>query len=156
MTRLATAKGGHDEKAAFYQLPLFAVVGASDDRNKFGNKVLRCYTDNGKQVVPINKVQESIEGIACCDSLSALSVDISSSSFHDVRLSSEVGVSVVTPPGVTRMVLEEGVVLGYTHFYLQPGTHDEGVRAYIDLVRADNDRYVFIYDCVLIDFGSIQ
>ena len=146
------ATGGQDCKDAFYQLPLFAVVGASNDENKFGNKVLRCYKQNGKQVVPINKVQRVIEGISCYDSLSALSVGISSSVFHGVRQCCEVGVSMVTPPGVTRMILEEGVALGYTHFYLQPGTHDASVRAYIDLIRADN-LHVFIQDCVLIDFG---
>lgn len=147
--------GGQDYKDAFYQLPLFAVVGASSDENKFGNKVLRCYKENGKQVVPINKVQRAIEGISCYDSLSALSTGISSSAFHGVRLCCEVGVSIVTPPGVTRMILEEGIALGYTHFYLQPGTHDASVRAYIDLIRADNPNCinVFILDCVLIDFG---
>lgn len=148
-----SATGGQDCKDAFYKMPLFAVVGASNDENKFGNKVLRCYKENRKQVVPINKVQRTIEGISCYDSLSALSAGISSSAFHGVRLCCEVGVSMVTPPGVTRMILEEGIALGYTHFYLQTGTHDASVRAYIDHIRADNLHVVFIQDCVLIDFG---
>ncbi len=32
----------------------FAVVGASQDRSKYGNKVLRVYQQNDRNVVPVN------------------------------------------------------------------------------------------------------
>lgn len=47
----------------FFSLPWKVVVGASSDRSKFGNKVLRCYQSHGHNVVPINKRQSVIEGI---------------------------------------------------------------------------------------------
>jgi hypothetical protein len=50
----------------FFSLPLKAVVGASTDRMKFGNKVLRCYIDKKQLAVPINKRQATIEGIMKC------------------------------------------------------------------------------------------
>jgi predicted CoA-binding protein len=47
-----------DEKiAAFLAAPAFGVAGASKNRDKYGNKVLRCYQLNGRTVVPVNPVE---------------------------------------------------------------------------------------------------
>jgi hypothetical protein len=40
-----------------------AVVGASSDRRKFGNKALRAFREAGYTVVPINPNEASVEGI---------------------------------------------------------------------------------------------
>lgn len=40
-----------------------AVVGASSDRGKFGNKALRAFRDAGHTVVPINPHEREVEGI---------------------------------------------------------------------------------------------
>ena len=39
-----------------------AVIGASNDRNKFGNKALRAFRNNGYKVIPINPVENEVEG----------------------------------------------------------------------------------------------
>ena len=44
----------------------YAVAGASTNRDKYGNKVLRCYQQNNKQVTPINPRAETIEGLPLC------------------------------------------------------------------------------------------
>jgi uncharacterized protein len=41
-----------------------AVVGASSDRRKFGNKALRAFTAEGCRVIPINPNEREVEGIA--------------------------------------------------------------------------------------------
>ena len=41
----------------------FAVVGASTDRSKYGNKVLRCYQQHGHEVYPINPKAPEVEGL---------------------------------------------------------------------------------------------
>ena len=41
-----------------------AIVGASSDRRKFGNKALRAFKAQGYAVVPINPHEREIEGIA--------------------------------------------------------------------------------------------
>ena len=40
-----------------------AVVGASSDRHKFGNKALRAFQAEGYRVIPINPNEREVEGI---------------------------------------------------------------------------------------------
>ena len=40
-----------------------AVVGASNDRRKFGNKALRAYRAQGHTVIPINPHESEVEGV---------------------------------------------------------------------------------------------
>jgi predicted CoA-binding protein len=39
-----------------------AVIGASSDRDKFGNKALRAFRNQGYKVVPINPTETEVEG----------------------------------------------------------------------------------------------
>lgn len=41
-----------------------AVIGASSDRQKFGNKALRAFKAEGYRVIPINPNEREVEGIA--------------------------------------------------------------------------------------------
>ena len=52
------------------------------DRDKFGNKVLRCYVQHGYKVIPINKKSKMIEEIAALPSLTNLisTTDVSADS----------------------------------------------------------------------------
>jgi len=40
-----------------------AVVGASSDRRKFGNKALRAFQEEGHRVIPINPHEAAVEGL---------------------------------------------------------------------------------------------
>jgi len=92
----------------------FAVVGASPDRGKFGNRVLRCYLRHGLEAVPVNPGHGEVEGLPCAGSLTELDAPV-----H--------GVSVITPPAVSLRVVEEAGALGLTRVWLQPGAEDEAV-----------------------------
>ncbi|KAJ1901718.1 hypothetical protein LPJ66_000567 [Kickxella alabastrina] len=103
---------------AFFSLSrAFAVVGASADRTKFGNKVLRWYINNGLSVTPINPKASEIEGIKCEPSLTAL---LAASS--DLGSLENVSVSVITPPTVSESVIEEAAGLGVKRMWFQPGS----------------------------------
>ena len=144
-------------KASFFKLPLFAVVGASSERAKFGNKVLRAFQEKSLNALPISKKQATIEGIPCIDSLKTLShnltVETEFPQLQGITNPSMVGVSVVTPPAATRAVLEEGAHLGYTNFLLQPGTCDAEVEKYITTLQKGNDKMNIIQGCVLVELG---
>lgn len=93
---------------AFLEGRAFAVVGASNDRSKYGNKVLRVYQQNGLTVYPVNPKAEEVEGLACYPDLASLPERI-----H--------GVSIVTPPAVTEGIVEEAHEAGIRHLWMQPG-----------------------------------
>ena len=46
-----------------------AVIGASNDRNKFGNKAVRAYRRQGYEVYPVNPREMMIEGIPAYKSI---------------------------------------------------------------------------------------
>ena len=94
--------------AAFLDGNHFAVVGASTDRSRYGNKVLRTYLQQNLSVTPVNPNAEIVEGIAAAPSLSAVPVPI-----H--------GISVITPPAITETVVQDAIGLGIRHIWLQPG-----------------------------------
>ncbi|KAI1317496.1 hypothetical protein EDD11_008303 [Mortierella claussenii] len=87
----------------------FAVVGASTNRSKFGNKVLRWYMDNGYTAVPVNPKEKTIESLDCVPNLSALPGN--PSDYH---------VSIITPPTATKSILEEVQKNGIKRVWLQP------------------------------------
>lgn len=90
----------------------FAVVGASADRTKYGNKVLRCYLQNGRDAVPVHPKETVVEGATAYSSLSSIPGGVGA-------------VSVITPPAVTEKVVEEAAKLGIRHVWMQPGAESE-------------------------------
>jgi len=81
---------------------LFAVVGASVDRTKFGNKVLRCYQKRGYPCVPINAKSPEIEGLQTHATLTALKATL-----VPPILMKDVGISIITGPAVTNGIIQE-------------------------------------------------
>lgn len=94
----------------------FAVVGASKDRSKYGNKVLRCYLQHGRTAYPVHPVADLVEGIPVSASLSLLPEPVD-------------GVSIITPPAVTESVVDEAIRLGIRHLWMQPGAEHAGAIA---------------------------
>lgn len=93
-----------------------AVVGASADRGKYGNKVLRVYQQAGRVVYPVNPRRERIEGLVCYWDLASLPAKV-----H--------GVSIITPPRVTAGIIEQAMALGIEHVWMQPGAEEAGAVA---------------------------
>lgn len=89
-----------------------AVVGASRDRTKIGNRVLQAYLQAGRPVFPVNPLAGEIEGLTAYPDLAALPAAI-----H--------GLSVVTPPQISEAVVEQAGKLGVKHIWFQPGAESE-------------------------------
>ena len=101
----------------FFDGKRFAVVGASQDRTKYGNKVLRVYQQNRIDVVPVNPKADEVEGLKAYPDLMSISGPI-----H--------GVSIITPPAITERVVQEAIQKGIQHIWMQPGAEsDAAVKA---------------------------
>lgn len=94
--------------AAFLAEGPWAVVGASRNRAKYGNRVLRCYLQHGRTAYPVNPREAAIEGVTCYPDLRHLP--------EPVR-----GISVITPPGVTERIVEYAPASGARFVWMQPG-----------------------------------
>lgn len=101
-----------DAIEVFLKSPAFGVVGASTNRDKYGNKVLRCYLQNHKKVYPVNPKEKTIEGLACLPSLDALPAEVES-------------LSIITPPAVTEKIVEQAIKKGIKNLWMQPGAESE-------------------------------
>lgn len=100
----------------FLSAASFAVAGASRDRAKYGNKVLRALAASGRRVYPLNPsaaeaANREIEGITAYPSIADLP-------------QVPAALSVVTPPLVTREVIRQAIAAGIQHVWMQPGAED--------------------------------
>lgn len=90
-----------------------AVVGASSNPEKYGNKIVKNLTGKGFQVVPVNPKETAIEGLPVVSSA--------------VQAAGRAGLlDFVVPPAVTMGVLEKLVGMDVT-IWLQDGSFDDGV-----------------------------
>jgi predicted CoA-binding protein len=104
----------------FLAAEAFGVVGASTNRQKYGNKVLRCYLQNSRKAVPVNPNEAQIEGIACAATISDLPPDVLS-------------ISMITPPAVTAKLVPLAIAKGIKNIWMQPGAeHPEAVTLCVD------------------------
>ena len=54
----------------------FAVVGATDNAEKYGNQILRNLRDRGYEVYPVNPRLKEVEGMKCYASVTELPVKV--------------------------------------------------------------------------------
>ncbi|NTW87390.1 MAG: CoA-binding protein [Holophagaceae bacterium] len=101
-----------DRIQAFLASDSFAVVGASVDRSKYGNKVLRCYQQHGRTVHPINPRADTVEGLKAYPTLAALPAPVPA-------------ISVITPPAITEQVVRDAAAAGVQHIWMQPGAESD-------------------------------
>mmetsp|Transcript_816 Transcript_816/g.1157 ORF Transcript_816/g.1157 Transcript_816/m.1157 type:complete len:224 (-) Transcript_816:372-1043(-) len=124
----------------FLQAEKFVVIGASNRRHKFGNKLVRCYQQNKLKVFPVNPIAKDIEGLPVWRSLS----DIPGIQEEDVA------VSIVTPAEVTKTAIEEASTLGISKIWLQPGAESPTV---LEKAKELDLQLIFGGPCVLIELG---
>ncbi|PLY00799.1 MAG: CoA-binding protein [Desulfuromonas sp.] len=121
----------------FLAADAFGVVGASSNRDKYGNKVLRCYLQNDRVAIPVNPRASSIEGIEAAASVADLPDGVDS-------------ISVITPPAITVQVVEEAIEKGIRHIWMQPGA--ESTEA-IKLGEENGLNVIADGSCILVVLG---
>lgn len=105
-----------NDLGAFFSSPAYGVAGASTNRDKYGNKVLRCYQQNGRKVYGINPRAGEIEGALCVATVAELPDDVES-------------ISVITPPAITVQVVSAAIARGIKNIWMQPGAEHPGAVA---------------------------
>lgn len=112
-----------------------AVIGASNDRSKFGNKAVRAYLQRGYTVYPVNPKESQIEGLPAFKSIA------------DVPVRPE-RVSVYVPPAVLEKILGDIAAKTCDELWLNPGTESPSV-----LAKAEGLGLNVIQACSIVDLG---
>ena len=98
---------------------LIALIGASNDKNKYGNKILLDLVSKGHNVVPINPKEDIIAGLTSYNNVSELSKKPSIINF-------------VVPPNVGLELTKDLVESDHDNFWYQPGAESEEISSYLD------------------------
>jgi predicted CoA-binding protein len=93
-----------------------AVVGASRDRAKFGNKCVRAYAAEGWEVYPVNLTADRVEGLEAYASISAVPGELQR-------------ISIYVPPEVTERIIPEIADKGAWEVWFNPGSAGPAVLA---------------------------
>ncbi len=89
-----------------------AIIGASNDRKKYGNKAVRAFKDGGWTVYPVNPKLEEVEGIKCYASIEDVPEPIDR-------------VSMYVPAKRGKEMLETIAAKNPAEFFLNPGSEDD-------------------------------
>ena len=114
----------------------WAVVGATDDKSKFGYKVFMKLKSHGYNVYPVNPKLSEIEGIKCSKSIS------------DIREKIDV-VSMIVNPKIGIQLVDEVSGAGIKNMWCQPGAESEELIA----KARENGINVIYHECVLVELG---
>jgi predicted CoA-binding protein len=112
-----------------------AIVGASNDRHKFGNKALRAFQAEGHTVIPINPHEATVEGIKAYASV------------LDVPGPIDMATVYVQPDIATRL-LAEFEQKQIPEIWINPGADDDEVMA-----EASRRGLNVIYACSIVGIG---
>lgn len=93
-----------------------AVIGASSDRRKFGNKALRAFRDQGYRVLAINPNEAEVEGLRTYASILDVPDPIDMATFY-------------VPPEIGERVIAEVARKGVGEVWFNPGSESDALVA---------------------------
>jgi predicted CoA-binding protein len=89
-----------------------AVIGASNDRHKFGNRAVRAFRRQGYTVVPINPHEAEVEGLQAYASVLDVAGSIDMATFY-------------VPPEVGERIIDEVARKQIPEVWLNPGAESD-------------------------------
>jgi len=117
--------------------PTVAILGASRNRSKFGNKSVRAHHQQGYDVYPVNPKGGEIEGLTAYPSLA------------DVPVERLTRVSFYLHPRIGIAVLDEVAAKGCDELWLNPGSDGNEV-----VQRARELGLNTVIGCSIVDVGA--
>jgi predicted CoA-binding protein len=112
-----------------------AVVGASNDRRKFGNKAVRAFQAEGHTVIPINPHETLVEGIKAYASVLDVPGPIDMA-------------TVYVQPRVATALLDEFERKQIPEIWMNPGAEDDAF-----MEEAERQGLNVIYACSIVGIG---
>ena len=113
-----------------------AIIGASTDRRKFGNKAVRAFAAKGYQVFPINPTANEIEGHKAYRSVLDVPADMLDRA------------SLYLPPALGVQVLDEIARKGVGELWVNPGAESDELQE-----KADRLGINTIFACSIVGLG---
>jgi acyl-CoA synthetase (NDP forming) len=113
-----------------------AIIGASNDRSKFGNKALRAYARRGYTVYPVNPRETEIEGLPAYRSVLAIPGPVDRASLY-------------VPPAVGVSLLPDLARKGVGELFINPGSGGPDL-----LERAEELGLKVVEGCSILDIGE--
>ena len=113
---------------------LIALVGASNDPKKYGNKILLDLVSKGYNVVPINSIEDTIAGIK------------SYKNVLDLKESPSI-INFVVPPKIGFEITKELVENNYDNFWYQPGAESKEISSYL----IENSKNFIDDKCIMVE-----
>jgi len=113
-----------------------AVIGASGNRNKFGNRAVRAFRQQGYTVIPINPHEKDVEGLTTYASVLDVPGPIDMASFY-------------VPPEIGEQLIAEVAEKGIAEVWLNPGAESDEL-----IARARALRIQPIVACSIVAIGE--
>ncbi len=117
----------------------YAIVGASNNRDKYGFQVLKDLKDAGFKVIPVNPHESKILGLKCYPSISSVPEKI------DVVIT-------VVKPFVTEKIVDECSKLGINKVWMQPGSESKTA---IGFCKTHSIRVVY-NTCIMVERNNFN
>ena len=113
-----------------------AVIGASRERSKYGNRAVRAYQRQGWTVYPVNPNEREVEGIPAFARIADIPGPVDRAALY-------------VQPEVGRQLLAEIKAKGVSELFVNPGAESEELMA-----EADRLGLNAIYACAIVDIGE--
>lgn len=129
---LSRGDAGYDR----HEMPAVAVIGASSDRTKFGNKAVRAYRKRGWTVYPVHPKEKEVEGLRTYGSIREVPAPVDR-------------VALYVPPAVGLKLLGDIAALGPRELFVNPGAESDEL-----LDRAKALGLNAIFACAISEIGE--
>ena len=115
-----------------------AIIGATTNKEKYGNIVLRDLKKKGFDVVPVTPKYEEVEGIKTVKNIKDLPKDTDLLVF-------------IVPPKVGLEITKEALNFGFKNLWYQPGAYSEDIDKYLK----SNDIEAVHGSCIMVETNNI-
>ncbi|KAJ9110389.1 hypothetical protein QFC20_002986 [Naganishia adeliensis] len=139
--------GYAEQMKTFLRAPKFAVVGASTDRSKWGNKVLRWYQERSLPVTPVNPTAAEVEGLKAVRDAT------------EVPDLAKTSISVIVNPAIGLSMMQK-LFAGQPSTYpaavwMQPGAESKSIEDFVKEKKIQ-DRVVMGGRCILVSGDGVR